>query len=86
MPVEIGSDQIILLLFGTGIRGRSELAGVQVKVGSVSAEVLYAGPQSSFAGLDQVNVRIPSSISRGELDIALTVDSEAANIVTVNLK
>ena len=86
VPVEIGSDQMILLLFGTGIRGRSELAGVQVKVGSVSAEVLYAGPQSSFAGLDQVNVRIPSSISRGELDIALTVDSEAANIVTVNLK
>lgn len=52
-----------------------------------SAEVLYAGPQGDFAGLNQINVRVPRSLAgRGEVDIALTVDGQAANVVKVNIQ
>ncbi len=81
---ESGSEEIILLLFGTGIRGRSSLAAVSAEIGGQPAEVLYAGEQPSFSGLDQVNVRVPRSLAgRGEVPVVLTVDGMASNSVTV---
>lgn len=53
------SDQVFLLLFGTGIRGRSSLSTVTATIGRETAEVLAAGPQGEFVGLDQVNLRLP---------------------------
>lgn len=89
MPLELGEEEerLYLLLFGTGIRGRSSLAGVEVRIGGVGAVVEYAGPQPTYEGLDQVNVRVPRSLAgRGEVEIALTVDGIAANTVTVNIR
>ena len=89
VPIDLGAEteQAILLLFGTGIRGRSELSAVRVSIGGVDAEVLYAGPQGGFVGLDQVNVRLPRSlIGRGELGVVLTVAGRPANTVKVNIK
>lgn len=81
------TDQVILILFGTGIRGRSGPEGVAVRIGGATADVLYAGPQGSFAGLDQVNVRLPRSlIGRGEVDLALIVDGRMANLVRVSVR
>lgn len=81
------SEQIILVLFGTGIRGRSSLEGVRAEVGGQPAEVLYAGRQPAYAGLDQVNVRVPRTLAgRGEVPVALTVDGFGANTVTVKFK
>ncbi len=78
---------MILLLFGTGIRGRTSLDTVKVKIGWVDAEVQYAGPQSEYPGLDQVNVKLPRTLAgRGKLEILLTADGKAANTVEVNLK
>lgn len=80
-------DQVILILFGTGIRGRSGLGGVSVRIGGAAGEVLYAGPQGSFVGLDQVNVRVPRSlIGRGEVDLVLAVDGRGANLVRVSVR
>jgi len=87
-PLDFGSpsDQLILSLFGTGLRHRSSLAAVGVRVGGEGAEVLFAGPQVQIEGLDQVNVRLPRSLAgRGEVTILLTVDGQVANPVTVNL-
>lgn len=57
------------------------------KVGGVDCQVTYAGGLESFVGLDQVNVRLPRSlIGRGEVDVLLAVDGQAANIVKVNVK
>jgi len=53
------SDQLFLVLFGTGMRFRSSLSNVSVKIGGIDAPVEYAGPQGEFAGLDQINVRLP---------------------------
>ncbi len=90
VPIDLGpeTDQVFLLLFGTGWRFRSALSGVTVLMdGAVNSEVLYAGDPGEFAGQDQINVRIPRSlIGKGEIDLALTVDGRAANAVRINVK
>jgi uncharacterized protein (TIGR03437 family) len=81
-----GSDQVFLMLFGTGIRWRSSDAAVRATIGGVAAEVTGAVPQGQYPGLDQVNVRLPRSLAgKGEVNIALTVDGKAANTVTVRV-
>lgn len=88
-PIDLGGTgiQVILTLYGTGIRGRSALSGVTAKVGGLDAQVQYAGAQSQYAGLDQVNVAVPRALAgQGEVDLVLTVDGKAANTVRVNIK
>jgi uncharacterized protein (TIGR03437 family) len=88
-PIDLGpsTDQVFLVLFGTGFRFRSSLAGVTATIGGVGAEVLFAGNQGGFVGLDQANIRIPRSlIGRGEVDVALNVDGKPTNVLKVNIK
>jgi uncharacterized protein (TIGR03437 family) len=50
-------------------------------------QTLYAGAQGSFAGLDQVNVRLARSlVGRGEVDVSLTVDGKPANTVIAQIR
>jgi uncharacterized protein (TIGR03437 family) len=87
-PLDLGAatDQVILELFGTGIRGRTALAAVTATIGGQDAEVLYAGAQGGYAGLDQVNIRVPRSlIGRGDVDVVLRVDNKMANAVVVRI-
>ena len=89
VPIDLGpsTDQLVLEFYGTGIRGVSTLANVTCTVGSASAQVLYAGAQGQYVGLDQVNVIIPHSLAgSGEVAVSLVVDGQAANPVTVNIK
>jgi uncharacterized protein (TIGR03437 family) len=75
-----------LMLYGTGIRGVSSLAGVTVTIAGVPAPVLSAGPQSQFAGLDQVNVELPASLAgKGEVPVQLSADGLAANAVLIRI-
>ena len=88
-PIDLGpeTDRVFLILFGTGIRYRSALSAVTAKLGGTDAQVMFAGALDGFVGLDQVNVSLPRSlIGRGEVDIALTADGQAANTVKVTLK
>jgi uncharacterized protein (TIGR03437 family) len=85
-PIDLGSDaeQLVLILYGTGIRFRSSLAAVKATIGGVDAPVLYAGDQLQYAGLDQVNVSIPRSLrGRGTVDLVLTVDGKVANTLRI---
>jgi uncharacterized protein (TIGR03437 family) len=88
-PIDLGaaSEQVFLILNGTGLRNRSALAAVTAKIGGTDAQVLYAGAQGALAGLDQINILVPRSlIGRGEVVVALTVDGKAANDVPINIK
>jgi uncharacterized protein (TIGR03437 family) len=88
-PIDLGpeGDEVVLLLFGTGIRHRSALSNVTATIGGVAAPIDYAGSQADFAGLDQINVRVPRSlIGRGEVDLVLTVDGKNANTVKIKIK
>ena len=89
LPLDLNpaTDEVYLLLFGTGVRFRSSLAAVSVKIGGVEAPVLYAGAQGDFVGLDQINVRIPVSlVGRGEVDVVLIVDGQISNTVQINIR
>ncbi len=89
VPIDLGpaTDQVFLILYGTGWRSRSNLSAVTVKIGGADAETLFAGPTDGFVGLDQLNVRVPRSLAgRGEIGIALTVDGKVANTVSVNVR
>ena len=88
-PIDLGpeSDQVYLLLFGTGIRFRDALADVAASIGGVSAEITYAGPHGFFVGVDQINVKIPRSLQgRKEVEVGLTIAGKAANIVKVSIR
>ena len=88
VPIDLAAGtQVFLELFGTGIRGRSSLANVTATIGGASSQVLFAGAQGQFPGLDQMNVAMPQNFSgHGEQDLVLTVDGHAANTVRVNVK
>jgi uncharacterized protein (TIGR03437 family) len=85
-PVDSGpaTDQLFLILYGTGIR----YAGlVRSTVGGVDAEVLFAGASPEWTGLDQVNVRLPRSLSgRGTVDVMLTADGQSSNPLQVSFR
>jgi uncharacterized protein (TIGR03437 family) len=86
-PIRIGTGPAFLILYGTGIMGFTSLDNVHCTIGGVSAPVLYAGPQNTFTGLDQVNVQIPAELAgRGEVTVVLSVDGQLANPVTVNVQ
>ena len=88
-PIDLGAatDQVVLELFGTGIRGRGSLAGVSCKIGGTTLPAAFAGAQGFYVGLDQVNVFLPRSLrGSGNVTVTLTVDGQAANAVTLNIK
>lgn len=86
-PLDLGaeSDQVFLTLFGTGIRGNSN---VQVFMNGIEVPVLFAGAHPTFVGLDQVNIGpIPRSlVAAGEVVILLTTGNLSANEVTVTIQ
>lgn len=87
-PIEAGTVQRpnYLVLFGTGFRKRSTLSNVQVRIGGIISPVDYAAAQRDYAGLDQLNIMIPTGArSSGEVDLILTVDGKQANKVRVNI-
>jgi uncharacterized protein (TIGR03437 family) len=89
VPIDLGptTDQVFLVLNGSGVRYRSNLAAATARIGGTSSEVLYAGPQGGFAGLDQMNLRVPRSLAgRGEVDVMLVVDGKPANAVKMSIK
>lgn len=89
VPIDFGAanDQVFLVLFGTGLRYRQTLSSVTSTIGGVDAETLFAGAQGGLVGLDQVNIRLPRSLTgRGEVDAVLTVAGKAANTVRVTFK
>jgi uncharacterized protein (TIGR03437 family) len=86
VPIDFGpaADEIVLVLFGTGIRGRSETAAVETTIGGVAAQPLYAGPQNAFAGLDQVNLLLPQSLrGKGNVAIEMQVNGHPVNPVEI---
>ena len=88
-PINLGppDEQVILVLFGTGIRYYSSMNKVSAKIAGVETAVDYAGPQGQFVGLDQVNLRIPRSlIVGGEVDLILTVDGKPSNPVRIHVR
>jgi uncharacterized protein (TIGR03437 family) len=55
-----------------------------VNIAGVDLPVQYAGPQSQYPGLDQVNVELPPSLAgAGQVNVTVTIDGVAANTVAI---
>ena len=79
VPIDLASRPY-LILYATGIRGAAQ-ASVSVRIGNIDAGVTYAGPQGTYAGLDQVNVTLPTGLKgRGQLVVTVTVNGQATNM------
>ncbi|MGE0127198.1 MAG: hypothetical protein AB7U82_03745 [Blastocatellales bacterium] len=88
-PIDLGAstDQLFLILYGTGFRYRSSLPAATATIGGMNVDVLYAGQVDGFVGLDQSNIRIPRALAgRGVVDVVLTVDGKPANAITIQIK
>jgi uncharacterized protein (TIGR03437 family) len=86
-PIEVGrEDQITyLILYGTGIRGHANpVAG---RIGTVDVATMYAGPQGTYAGQDQINIVLPRGLQgAGVVDVTLTVDGQSTNSVKLRFQ
>ncbi len=88
-PVDISlgeaSDQIYLILYGTGFRHATEITAT---VGGRSVPVLGAAAHSVYQGLDQVNIGpLPRNLAgAGLVNIQLVFDGIPANVVTMKVQ
>ena len=89
-PIAFGppEEQVVLVLYGTGIRHRASLSDVRVRVGDSQPGVAYAGAQLGFEGLDQVNVTLNPRLLQGDglVDVKLTVEGKSANTVKLEFR
>lgn len=83
----MAGDQVYLMLYGTGIR-RHSLNPVIATIGGIRAPVIYAGLQSQFPGLDQINIGpLPQTlVNKGAVNLVITVDGVPANAVALNFQ
>ena len=89
LPIDLGpeTDQVFLILFGSGIGKSGTATTVSANVGGINVIPTYAGAQGTWGGLDQFNLPIPRSmIGKGRVDIAVTVNGKPSNTVNVTFK
>jgi uncharacterized protein (TIGR03437 family) len=79
----------ILELWGTGLgptpgdaTGVAITPAAQVLIGGISATVLYSG-RSSYAGLDQINVKVPAGLSGCNVSVVVQTGTYLSNFATV---
>jgi uncharacterized protein (TIGR03437 family) len=62
------------------------LADVKVTLGGLSCEVQFAGLAPGFAGVYQVNFRVPTGAASGTRDIVVSANGVASPAVRVNVR
>ena len=72
-----------LVVFGTGLRHATNL---RARIGGIEVTPLYCGPQGSFAGLDQVNLALPSNAPGGVVDLMFSTPDRVSNTVQLRLQ
>ena len=64
----------VVTMYGTGWDNTAT-----VTVGGQKVNVLFAGEDPSFAGLDQASIQLPANIASGALPVVLTVGGVESN-------
>ena len=85
-PISLGAatDTAYVTLYASGIRGAQK---VQVFVAGQLVPVLFAGAQGQYAGLDQINISLPSSLAKtGEASVYVVADGKTSNMTTINIQ
>ena len=86
IPYSGVKDPIVIVMYGTGVRGSSTVPTVTVD--GVAVPVAYSGPQGTSEGLDQINIGpLPAGLRTGlDLQVVITADGAASNAVTLRLR
>jgi uncharacterized protein (TIGR03437 family) len=87
VPVAIQSpdpaEEVYLVLFGTGFRNVPSIKP-QVRMGEMVEEASFFGAHRDFAGLDQINVRVPRALlGKGAQAVTVTHGARQSNTVTI---
>jgi uncharacterized protein (TIGR03437 family) len=87
VPVNLsGCLETVLEVYATGIDALTA-SQVQATIGGLPAVVQYAGPQGVDAGLDQINIVIPPSLTgQGNVPIAIAAAGQTANGVNITVQ
>ncbi|HKX33161.1 MAG TPA: IPT/TIG domain-containing protein [Blastocatellia bacterium] len=86
-PIDVGSNEqpAFLILYGSGFRN-APAGSMRAIIGGVEVSDLVALPAPGFTGLDQVNIKFPTSLKgSGIVDVALSVNGVASNAAKVSL-
>ncbi len=84
VPIDLGpeSDQVFLILFGTGVRNWNTALNPVTGYFKLNATTFipvpadYAGAQPTFVGVDQINLRLPRSLAgAGEIGLYVTANT-----------
>ena len=100
VPLNVTSGTSALVLWGTGISEYSTFPqGLTVTAGRQPLQVFYAGPSAQYAGLDQINAWLPSSLAgSGILNLSVSLTGTTlgvastcsfdvtSNIVTIDIE
>jgi len=78
----LSAGQVYLEVYGTGIRNAKN---VTLTIGGVNVPVYSSGSQGIDPGLDQINVGpLPQTLTgRGQVNVVVTADGQAANTTNI---
>lgn len=85
--IDVGAGAVHLIFYGTGIR-RARLADVTLTVGGLPVPVSYAGEQTDYLGLDQINAGpLPIELAgRGLAEVVMRTGEATSNTLEVLLR
>lgn len=76
-----------LILFATGVRNARQ---VQVRIAGIPCQVDFHGAQGGFAGLDQINVRLPQALAGAGggnfVPVEVLADGVLLNLTQIRLR
>jgi uncharacterized protein (TIGR03437 family) len=75
-----------LTLNATGIRGRSSQSAIRVTIGVTPATVTRAESSAEAPGVDQLQIRLPPRLAKGDYDFSLQVDGYEANVLRLRIE
>ena len=87
VPIDLGSgdDQVVLELFGTGLRHHR--GPVTASIAGIPVAAFYTGAQGVWVGEDQINVPIPASLrGAGIVGVSVRADGQISNQVSICIK
>src|SRR5262249_13194711 len=89
-PIDMGpeTDQLFLVLYATGARGKNATGSGMASIGNVPAQVHYLAPAPGFVGVEQGNILIPRSLKgvNRDVEVKLSVDGIPSNPVMIYIK